>query len=70
MSFFISRKNSILFSRYLDFCVFVKYRIENLSRHHSYCYIMEVTLMLILLNPKYYQNEIWFNASALYEKHF
>ena len=25
---------------------------------------MEVTLMLILLNPKYYQNEIWSNASV------
>ena len=34
-------------------------------------YIMEVTLIrLFLLNPKYYQYEIWSNTSVLYEKHF
>ena len=27
-------------------------------------------LPLFLLNPKYYQNEIWSNTSVLYDKHF
>ena len=27
-------------------------------------------LCLFLLNPKYYQNEIWSNISVLYDKHF
>ena len=31
---------------------------------------MEVHLCLFLLNPKYFQNEIWSNTSALYDKHF
>ena len=43
MDFFIWRK-SVLFSRYLYFCVFVK--SQNLWRHHRRCCIMEVTLLL------------------------
>ena len=31
---------------------------------------MEVHLCLFLLNPKYFQNEIWSNTTALYDKHF
>ena len=27
-------------------------------------------LCLFLLNPKFYQNEIWSNNSVLYDKHF
>ena len=27
-------------------------------------------LYLFLLNPKYYQNEIWSNTSVLYDKYF
>ena len=34
-----------------------------------HCYIIEVTLLLIFLNPKYYQNEIWSNTSASYNKY-
>ena len=31
---------------------------------------MEITLMLIFLDPKYYQNEIRSNTSGLYDKRF
>ena len=31
---------------------------------------MKITLYFFLLNPKYYQNEIWSNTNMLYDKHF
>ena len=54
--------------RFLCFCEINIF--QNLWRHHRHCYIMEVTLMLIFLNPKYYQNETWSNTSTLYKKTF
>ena len=38
---------NVSFSTFLDFCVFVKSRFQNLRRHHKHCYLMEVTFMLI-----------------------
>ena len=54
MNFIIWRKNNVSFSRYLDFRL---------------CYI-KLHLCLFLLNPKYYQNDIWLNTSVLYDKDF
>ena len=57
---FISRENKVWFSRNLDFCVFVK------STNFKICDIIigittywKLLLCCFLLNPKYYQNEIW-----------
>ena len=43
---------------------------QNLRRHHKHCYIMVVTLTLILLNAKSYGKETWSNTSVLYDKYF
>ena len=50
--------------------LYENHRFQNRWRHHRYCYIMEITLSLFLLNLKYYQNEIWLNTTVLYDKHF
>ena len=63
MNFFIWRKNNILFSRYLDFCVFVK------SADFDFCDVI-ISIAAFHLNPKYYQDEIWSNNSVVYDKHF
>ena len=67
MHFFIWRKNSVSFSRYPDF-VFVK------STDAKICDVIisiatkwKLHSCLFLLNPKYYQNEIWSNTSVLYD---
>ena len=44
-------------SRFSCFCEI--HRFQNLWCHHRHCYIMEVHLCCLLLNPKYYQNEFW-----------
>ena len=37
---------------------------------HNGCYTYTLfTLILIFLNPKHYQNDIWSNTSVLYDKH-
>ena len=71
MNFFIWNKNNVSFSKYLDFCVFVK------SRNFEICDVIisiatyrKLHLYLFILNPKSYQNEIWSNTSVLYDKHF
>ena len=68
---FFWRKMNILSWRNLDFCVFVK------SADFKICDITigiatkwKLHLCLFLLNPKNYQNEIWWNTSVLYDKDF
>ena len=71
MNFFIWRKNNVLFSRYRDFCVFVKptdFKICDIII--SIAAQCKLDLCFFLLNPKSYQNEIWSNASVLYGKYF
>ena len=52
-----------------DFCVFVKFTDFKICG-----VIIDIAtqwkLNLFLLNPEYYQNEIWSNTSLFYEKHF
>ena len=60
MNIFIWRKNNVLFSRYLDFCVFEKsidFKICDVTIDIATQW--KLHLRLFLLNPKYYQNEIW-----------
>ena len=64
---FIWIKNNISFSRLL--CFWEIHWFQNLLRHHKHSFIMEIILML-LMNPKYYENEIWSNTSVLCDKHF
>ena len=67
MNFFIWRKN-VSFSRYLVFCVFIK------STNFKICDVIidiaawwKLHFCLFLLNPTYYQNEIWSNTSVSYK---
>ena len=71
MIFFIWRKNNVSLLRYLDFYVFVK------STNFKICDVIigittywKLHLCIIFFNPKYYQTEIWSNASVLCGKHF
>ena len=60
MHFFIWRKSNALFSRYLQFCVFVKstdFKIGDVII--GIAALRKLHLRLFLLNPTYYQNEIW-----------
>ena len=58
-------------------------KIEIVSEHaefsgdiHRYSFSLllirrwKLHLCLFLLNPKYYHNEIWWNTSVLYDRHF
>ena len=54
-------------SGFLYFCEM--HRFQNMLLHDRHCYIMEVTHMIISLNPKYYQNEIWSNTHVVHDKH-
>ena len=70
MNFFILRKN-VSFSRYLDFCVFVK--STDFKIGHVIISIgtkWKLHLYLFLLNPKSYKNETWSGTSVLSEKYF
>ena len=71
MNFYIWDKNNVLFSRYLDFCVYVK------STDFKICDVIiciatqwKLHFCLFLLNPKAYQNEILSTTSVLHGKHF
>ena len=65
--FYLKKKCFILeIFRFLCFCEIGQF--QNLWCYYKHCWMMEVTLILISLNPKYYQNEIWSNASVLYDK--
>ena len=66
--FFYLKKKNVLFSKYLDFCVFAN------SVDFKICDVIidiatywKLLLCLFLLNPTYYQNEIWSNTSVLYD---
>ena len=55
MNFFIWRKNNVSFFIYLGFLYFCEiHRYQNLWRHHRHWCIMEVTLLLISLEPESY----------------
>ena len=54
--FFSFKQKCLVFKISRFFCFWEIPRFQNLSRHHGHCYIMEVTLVLCLLNPKY-ENE-------------
>ena len=62
--FFSLKQKCLVFKISRFFCFGDISRFQNLSRHHGHCYIMEVTLVFFLLNPKY-ENEIWWNTSVL-----
>ena len=58
--FYLKKKCFILeIPRFLCFGEF--HRSQNLWHYRRHCYVEEVKLMLIFLNPKYYQNDIWSN---------
>ena len=68
MIFFYLNKKYVSFSRFLDFCVFVK------STHFKICDVIisidtqwKLHLRLFLLDPKSYQNETWSKTSVLYD---
>ena len=67
MIFLFEEKNNVSFSRYLDFCVFVK------CTDFKICGVIisidTLNLGLFLLNPRRYENEFWSNTSVLYDKH-
>ena len=72
MKFCVWKKN-VLFSRYVDFCVFVKSK----STSFKICDVImgiaawwKLNSYSLLLNPKYYQKEIGSNNSVLCDKHF
>ena len=46
-----------------DIKIFVFLRNQQISK-------FKLHLCLFLLNPKFYQNEIWSNTSVLYDRHF
>ena len=63
--FFVERRNSILYSKYLDFCV------SHESTNFKICdVILDITayqkicFLLCLLNAIEYQDETWWNISA------
>ena len=70
--FFLFKKNNVSFSRYLDFCIFVK------STDLKICDAIigissqwKLYLCVFLLNLlKYYQIEIWSNTGVLYDELF
>ena len=71
INFFIRRKNDVLFSRYLDFCVFMKsIDLKICDVIIGIATLWKLHLCLFPLNRKYYQNEIWSNTSVVYDKHF
>ena len=68
---FLFEQKNVSFSRHLDFYAFLK------SSEFKICDVTigiatkwKLHLFLFLLNPKYYQNEIWSNTSVLYDKDF
>ena len=64
MNFFIWKKN-VSFSKYRDFCVFVKpadFKICGIISIAAWC-----KLHFFLLNPKSYQKKIWSNFSVLHD---
>ena len=71
MKFFIWRKNNVSFSKFLNFCVFMKYTdFKICDVIISIAMQCKLHLCLFLLNSKSYQNETWSNTSVLYDKYF
>ena len=57
----------------LDICIFVLGKSTNfkmLDVNIDIAAYWKLHFCLFLLNPKYYQNEIWSNTNAPYNKHF
>ena len=58
MSFYLKKKQGFVFQTLAT-------SKRHLQRHHKHC-----CTLLYLLNPRWYQNEIWLDINVIYIKHF